>query len=231
MIYIIIPYRDREQQLMIYLGHTLPLLKTCLDNFRVIVIEQGNSKPFNKGLLINVAVKQLKLNDDDEIIFQDVDILPNRGVILECYKPRINSDYVVGIFSHETSMGGVVKINKKTLDSVNGFPTNYWGWGFESNTFRERLNMAGIRNIIKYSPNTSLGNANFVVAETAASISRDRRLNGERNEALHRYFCQCNRERKIYTIEKSGLNTTHFRPIRHLYLESEPFVEFITVDI
>jgi len=196
-----------------------------------VIIEQGNLKPFNKGLLLNVAVKYLKLEDNDEIIFQDVDILPKRNIILECYKPRIKTTHVLGIYSHEESMGGIVKINKSTLDRINGFPTNYWGWGSESNTLRERLNMASMKSIIKYSPNTIHGNTNFVIPESPASISRDKRLDGERNEALHRHFSQCNRERKIYTIEKSGLNTTHFMPMRHLYIDNEPFVEFITVDI
>ncbi|MHA2082128.1 MAG: galactosyltransferase-related protein [Candidatus Thorarchaeota archaeon] len=231
MLYIIIPYRDREQQLLAYLNQTVPIFKSVFEGFRIIIIEQGNIKPFNKGLLLNVAVKYLEMHDDDEIIFQDVSILPTRNVILECYKPKIKSDCVLGIYSHEASMGGVVKINKKTFDSVNGFPTNYWGWGSESNTFRDRLSMAGVTCTIKYSPNTSIADSLFITSEEPASISREKRLEGERNEALHKFFRQCNRERKIYTIEKSGLTTTHFTPLRHLYLEEEPFVEFITVDI
>ena len=231
MLYIVIPYRDREQQLLAYLKQTVQIFKSTFKDFRIIIIEQGNIKPFNKGLLLNVAVKHLEMQDDDEIIFQDVSILPTRNVILECYKPKIKSDCAVGIYSHETSMGGVVKINKRLFDSINGFPTNYWGWGSESNTLRERLNMAGATCIIKYSPNTNISNASFIVPEEPASISREKRLEGERNEALHKFFRQCNRERKIYTIEKSGLTTTHFTPLRHLYLEGEPSIEFITVDI
>ena len=231
MLYIVIPYRDRQLQLIRYLEHILPLLRSCISDFRIVFIEQGNSKPFNKGLLLNAAIKCLKLGDEDEIIFHDIEILPEHDIVLECYKPKIKANYVLGIYTDKDSMDGVFKINKADFDKINGFPTNYWGWGFEGDTIRERLNMANTTIVVKYSPNTISAAANFIVPEKEASISRDKRLNGERNEAMHRHFCQCSQERKIQIIEKSGLNTTHFTLMRHLYIESNPFVEFITVDI
>ena len=231
MIYIIIPYRDREKQLIKYLDHTLPLVKECLDNFRIIVIEQGNTKPFNRGLLINVAVNYLKIQPDDEIIFQDVNILPRRSALIECYKNKIDDTTVLGIYSRVENLGGIIKMKKSTFESVNGFPTNYWGWGFESNTLKERLNVAGIKTQVNYSPNTSLGNNNFIVLDDTISISRDKRIEGERNETLHKFFCQNNHQKKIYTIERSGLSTTHFKVLRHMCMNKEPFLEFITVDI
>ena len=231
MIYIIIPYRDREKQLIKYLTHTIPLVKECLDDFRIIVIEQCNTKPFNRGLLINVAVNHLKIQPDDEIIFQDVNVLPQRSVIFECYKDKVDNATVLGIYSHAESLGGVIKMRKSTFESINGFPTNYWGWGFESNTLRERLNIAGIKVKVKYSPNTSLGNKNFLILDDVVSISREKRIEGERNETLHKFFCQNNREKKIYTMERSGLSTTHFKVLRHMCMNKESFLEFITVDI
>ena len=102
-------------------------------------MEQCNTKPLNKGLLINTAVLHLNIHHNDYIIFNDVDIVPKRSVVIECYKSEIDPKTVLGICSHEKSMNGVVKMKKSTFESINGYPTNYWGWGFEGETLREKL--------------------------------------------------------------------------------------------
>ena len=231
MIYIIIPYKEKKDQLASYLTSVIPIFKECLEEFRMIIVEQCNTKPLNKGLLLNTAIIHLNLQHDDDIIFHNVEIVPTRSAVLECYKTDVDSKTVLGICSNESGMDGVVKMKKSTFESINGYPTNYWGWGFEGETLRERLNLAGVESIIKYIPNTMLCLANFYIADNAVSVSRKRRLEGQRNETLHKLFCHSNREKKIYTISRSGLNSTHYKVIRHVFMEREPCVELISVDI
>lgn len=231
MIYIIIPYKEKKHQVVSYLKSTIPIFEECLQEFRIIIVEQCNTKPFNKGLLLNTAVLHLNLQDDDDIIFNSVDIVPKRSVVIECYKTDIAPKTVLGICSNENSMDGVIKIKKSTFESINGYPTNYWGWGFEGETLRERLNLAGIETEVKYSPNTNLCLINFDIIDDSISITREKRLEGQRNETLYKLFRNGTREKKIYTISRSGLSTSHYKIIRHMFMDQMPCVELITVDI
>lgn len=231
MIYIVIPYKERKNQLTNYLKSVISLFKECLSEFRIIIVEQCNTKPLNKGLLINAAIMHLNLQSDDDLIFHSVDIVPKRSVVLECYNAEIPPKAVIGICSNDTGIAGVIKMKKSTFESVNGYPTNYWGWGFEGETLKERLNLAGVESIVKYTPNTRLCEENFNISNDSTSIARNERLEGQRNETLHKLFRDADREKKIYTMGRSGLSTTHYKVIRHLFMDREPRVELITVDI
>ena len=111
---IIIPYRDRETNLVLLLKYLHPFLQKQARYYRIILIEQvgwclsirvtihlllkslfllfkfGNDI-FNKGRIMNIAVEQaLKIDDFDCFIFHDVDLIPeNDKNIYECYShPR-----------------------------------------------------------------------------------------------------------------------------------------------
>lgn len=57
---IVIPYRDREENLRRLLFHLIPLLeKQGLPQYEIYLIEQGTNGPFNKGRLYNAAFNYL----------------------------------------------------------------------------------------------------------------------------------------------------------------------------
>ena len=76
---IVVPYRAREAHLKIF----VPALRTYftrdkLDReipYRVVIVEQADDLPFNRGALKNIGFK-LSFADADYVCFHDVDYVP-----------------------------------------------------------------------------------------------------------------------------------------------------------
>lgn len=74
---IIIPYRDREIHLSIFLKNIHPFLMKQQIEYGIFVIEQIIDGPFNRAALINIGfIEALKLHNWDCFIFHDIDLLP-----------------------------------------------------------------------------------------------------------------------------------------------------------
>ena len=56
MLYIIVPYRNRVENLNVFLNEAVPIIHEVLPKCNIVFIEQANIKPFNRGLLLNVGV-------------------------------------------------------------------------------------------------------------------------------------------------------------------------------
>lgn len=126
-IIIIIPYRNRAAQLEI-----LQSLYTQNDDLKVLVIEQVNSLPFNKGALINIGLKMIKelfFNSwkDISLVLHDVDYYPShvKSNIKDAY--TTTRGVVKHIYGFKHSLGGIVVINAYDLNEINGM-ANLWGW-------------------------------------------------------------------------------------------------------
>ena len=73
----IIPIRNRENQLKILLRHMHPVLHRQNLSYQMFVIEHFGDDQFNKGSLLNIGFKEaLKTADFDCFVFNDVDLLP-----------------------------------------------------------------------------------------------------------------------------------------------------------
>jgi len=95
---IIVPYRDRQKQLDVFLPHMKKFLSRKaqrelyagvahkkisgkfesffpLKDYDIFVIEQMDDYPFNRGMLINSCVKLIS-PEYDYFVFQDIDLLP-----------------------------------------------------------------------------------------------------------------------------------------------------------
>lgn len=232
MLYILIPYRDRAENLAQFLRESLPLFNQHLDDFKIIVIEQGNTKPFNRGLLLNVGVKHFAKNSDDDIILHDVDIVPKKHVIEKYYSAKVDKNKILGIYGYEFSIGGISKLSRSTFEMINGFPTNYWGWGYEDLILKLRVELTDIAYTVIHNPKTESSEHNYNILSAPAHESLKYQLNPQNPNAIFsEYFRSCNFENKINIIQRSGLSTTHFKILRHLTLDSDPSVELFTVDI
>ena len=91
MYIIIIPYRDREEQLNYFIEKTTELFKKCLCDVKVIIVEQNNQIYFNRGKLINIGFDIYK-NTGKYFFTQDVDIIPNELAINNFYKYNNSSN-------------------------------------------------------------------------------------------------------------------------------------------
>jgi hypothetical protein len=70
---IIAPYRSRLDHLLAFVPHIESVLHDQM--FRVLVVEQIGSKPFNRGALLNAGYK-LVASTAAWMVFHDVDMLP-----------------------------------------------------------------------------------------------------------------------------------------------------------
>jgi beta-1,4-galactosyltransferase 4 len=148
---VIIPYRDR-------LGHLrelLPVLvKTLHDqgiDFRVVVAEQVDALPFNRGRLVNAAF----LHEEQEcshVVIHDVDMVP----VSVDYSPCRTILHMAGQCSqfgwklpYPGYFGGVTMFARETFRYVNGFSNWFFGWGGEDDHLRQRCVMRGFE-IHKY---------------------------------------------------------------------------------
>jgi len=74
---IIVPLRDREAHLKIFLYFLHPILMRQNLHYRIFVISQDDKLTFNRAMLFNVGfVEAAKLEDWDCYVFHDVDLLP-----------------------------------------------------------------------------------------------------------------------------------------------------------
>ena len=88
---LVICYREREQQLKIFLDNIHPFLKQQQLDYTIIIVNQHGKELFNRGALFNVGyIEAIKLYPFTCFIFHDVDLLPedSRNLYKCDYHPR-----------------------------------------------------------------------------------------------------------------------------------------------
>ncbi|XP_054263653.1 beta-1,4-N-acetylgalactosaminyltransferase bre-4-like [Macrosteles quadrilineatus] len=147
---VIIPYRDRWEQLMTLLHHLHPLLERQQLQYRVFVVEQTGNDTFNKGMLMNAGfLTALKLMPEPGVmfhcfVFHDVDMLPedDRNMYSCPVQPRHMSVAVNELdykLPYRQLVGGVFAIKTEHFFKVNGYSNLYWGWGGEDDDMGYRV--------------------------------------------------------------------------------------------
>ena len=129
---VIVPYRNRPQQLKRFVSHMEDYLKDI--EYEIFIVEQSDDKPFNRGKLLNVGYTLACDKGCDYFVFHDVDMLPEDVDYSYSDKPLHlathlqEHDYETTFFDY---FGGVTMFNKEDFKTINGFSNEYWGWGFE----------------------------------------------------------------------------------------------------
>ncbi|XP_014672230.1 PREDICTED: beta-1,4-galactosyltransferase 3-like [Priapulus caudatus] len=79
---IIVPYKNREDQLLVFLHHIHPFLQRQQIHYGIYVVEQANTtKEFNKGRLMNAGfVEAMRQHNWTCVIVHDVDLLPENDL-------------------------------------------------------------------------------------------------------------------------------------------------------
>lgn len=112
MLSIIVPYRDREEQLKQFIPH----MNKYLPDAKILIVEQADDKPFNRGKLLNIGFIHASMYHRGTILycFHDVDILPINvdyhkydGVQQKILSKIQQVDYLGGctVFDHEDFIG------------------------------------------------------------------------------------------------------------------------------
>ncbi|XP_035794128.1 beta-1,4-N-acetylgalactosaminyltransferase bre-4-like, partial [Anopheles albimanus] len=141
---IIVPYRDREQQLPVFLKNLHPFLMKQQLEYGMYIVEQTPGLTFNKAMIMNIAFTEvMKLRSWECVIFHDIDMLPldDRNLYACGNQPRHLSPIVDTLgpkLFYSTLFGGAIAMTAKQFRTVNGFSNSYWGWGAEDDDMANR---------------------------------------------------------------------------------------------
>lgn len=156
---IVIPFRERHQHLNRFLPHIFNyFVRDKIDreiDYRIVVVEQEDGLPFNKGALINIGF-QIGSEWSEYTCFHDVDYLPIwadysppdglTGLVWYGAEVRpINpgkTDHVV-TNPLERFIGGAYLVPNDQFVAVNGCSIGYWGWGYEDTDLILRFEYRG----------------------------------------------------------------------------------------
>lgn len=152
---IVVPYRQREE----HLRHLLPHIRDYMDDseisYHIVIAEQEDGLPFNRGAMKNVGF--LLGGTSDYTCFHDVDYLPLNAdyswtddpaclVLIGAEgKPIKNRGESRRIRLDKVSFfGGAVLMPDTLFRQIDGYSNDYWGWGFEDTDIAKRFEAAGI---------------------------------------------------------------------------------------
>lgn len=212
---IIVPYRDREQHLPVFLKNLHPFLMKQQIEYGVYIVEQAAGAQFNRASLMNVGfVEALKQRAWDCIVFHDVDLLPmdDRNLYTCPDQPR-HMSVAVDTFGfklpYTSIFGGVSAMTVKQFRTVNGFSNSFWGWGGEDDDMSNRLKHVG-----------------FHIARYPINIARYTMLSHKKEKANPKRYEKLNTGSKRF--DSDGLNSLHYRLIN---LIRKPLYTWVHVEI
>lgn len=147
---IIVPYRDRKQHLDCF----LPSIHSALEDqgiydYQIIVVEQTDKDPFNRGALLNLGALEAIKQGCTELCFHDVDLIPvdvDYGVSAGDWPVELVKE-VQDEDSEDHSgynyLGGAALVRADVFKDVDGYSNKYEGWGYEDDDFLLRLQQKG----------------------------------------------------------------------------------------
>ncbi|XP_064488287.1 beta-1,4-N-acetylgalactosaminyltransferase bre-4-like [Ornithodoros turicata] len=214
---VVVPYRDRRPHLLILLNYLHPILQRQLLNYRIYVVEQYGNDTFNKGVLMNAAVREaFKDSDFHCFVFHDVDLIPedDRNMYSCPPSPRHMSvaiDKFNYTLPYQLLVGGVFAIKVEHFLKVNGFSNLYWGWGGEDDDMAYRIKHKKLK-IIR--PPASVARYTMI-----KHIHRPESPNNIRMALVRMAW---------YRMNRDGLSTAKYRVVHKRHL---PLYTHLLVDI
>ena len=144
---IIVPYRDREEHLNVFVPHMHEFLKDKGIDYTIFIAEQTDDRPFNYGKLCNVVTKEIG-EEYTYFAFHDIDMLPLSDDCDYGY-PDSPTHLATNVEAHNNELpypqyfGGVVLISREDFEKANGYSNEYWGYGFQDLDLLYRLQRSG----------------------------------------------------------------------------------------
>lgn len=148
---IVVPYRDRLENLELFLAHMHPFLSKQQLEYAIYIIEPVEKITFNRGLLMNIGYNEaIKDSKWDCFVFHDVDLLPeDERNIYSCPEtPRHMSSAVSTLkykIPYDAIFGGVTSFLTEHFEKINGFSNMFFGWGAEDDDLRNRVIRSGLK--------------------------------------------------------------------------------------
>lgn len=122
---IIVPYRNRSEQLDTFLIYMHNFLRQQNIHYRIFLVEQMDRKPFNRAKMFNIGSIYAAQAEFPCLIFNDVDLLPmNLGNLYACTRhPRHLAVYLDKYsfdLPYRHYFGGSVSMQTDTYQAING---------------------------------------------------------------------------------------------------------------
>ncbi len=133
---IIVPYRNRENHLNQFIPHMKEFLKTQVQDYEIIIVEQMNEKPFNRAKLLNIGFDYDKGNSLNYCM-HDVDMLPIESDYTEVKFPThlaVRVEQFNWGLAYDTYFGGVTIFDKESFEKINGYSNNYTSYAGEDDS-------------------------------------------------------------------------------------------------
>lgn len=205
---IIVPYRDREKNLKIFL-HYMHLYLSVKDlTYQIFLIEPTEESIFNRGLLLNLGyLEALKEINFDCFVLHDVDMIPekmdNSYICDQKFPTQMATSVSIYKYTEEAPnyfkynyTGGVTSYTREQFQSINGYSNSFFGWGGEDDDALIRT-ISKFESINRLSPTTGIYFANC--------HEDDKAINHDRFNLL---------KNSKHMIEKDGLNSINYSVVR-----------------
>lgn len=138
----IVPYRDRAA----HLGKFIPHYLTRFKDLKIFVIEQGDTKPFNRGKLINAGFTYFQ-DQFDYFAAHDVDMLATKA---DYSPPTVPTQLATKVQQFNYKMpfpqyfGGVTLFRNDQFALIGGFSNEFWGYGAEDEEMYNNVKIHGL---------------------------------------------------------------------------------------
>jgi len=114
-----------------------------LSDFHVIVVEQTDALPFNRGALLNAGYVKAREAGAQRIILHDCDLIPD-DTLLRMYSepwPRPVVHFGARFRRYNNSRNYFGGVHGFTAGYFPGYPNHFWGWGGEDDALRKRTHL------------------------------------------------------------------------------------------
>ncbi|PAA87380.1 hypothetical protein BOX15_Mlig007888g2, partial [Macrostomum lignano] len=148
---IVVPFRNRDAHLRLFLANLVPMLQRQQLHFKVFAIEQAGTTRFNRAMLFNIGFKEaMRLFKPNCFIFHDVDLLPEHDHnMYRCGAHPRHMSAAVDKFKYRlpyaTIFGGACALTPRQFEAINGFSNLFFGWGGEDDDFANRVVWSGFK--------------------------------------------------------------------------------------
>ncbi|XP_060082044.1 beta-1,4-N-acetylgalactosaminyltransferase bre-4-like [Ylistrum balloti] len=204
---VIIPYRNRQQQLKTFLYNIHPILQRQQIHYGIYVIEQSGNSTFNRALLMNIGyAESVKINNYNCFVFHDVDLIPEDDRIhYGCGKQPRHLSAAIDKFQYrlpyKNLFGGVSQLPKEVFVRINGFSNKYFGWGGEDDDLSVRVRTEG-----------------YTVERYSMNIARYRMIKHEHESSIAQNFSRFGLLKKANKRYKTdGLNSLKYQVLNITY--------------
>jgi len=166
---IVVPYKgyndDQEKTVNKYFHikkEFIAFMKNVVNkNLDLVIVDYSLHEGFNRGLCIDVAIKNMP--DYNYYIIHDIDAIPDKDLLTYYYKYPVGPIHLaprgtrytfipeykdpLKYFVRDSAtkfIGTIISISREHLLQINGFPNDINKWGHEDDLVRDRLLSKGI---------------------------------------------------------------------------------------